>query len=281
MRTTRFSRRLAGYGLALAALSLLAPASARAQYAAPDLDRTAIGEKYRFEVSGTLWNPTLYGLISSEQFKLVGSDIDVVKDLGYETTRFRDLRVVLRPSKKSKFRFQYTPIRYEANTILRRDIVFNGIKFPVQVPVESEFSWKVMRFGYEYDFIYRDRGFVGMLLDVRYTQFNAEISTSSSLLNERQFTSAKAPLPALGLVGRGYVLPNLAINFEVSGLVLPHINEDYEANYFDWDINGTFNVTNNVGIQVGWRKLSNFLRIENDLGDLKFQGMWFGAAVRY
>ena len=64
-------------------------------------------------------------------------------------------------------------------------------------------------------------------------------------------------------------------------LTLPRINGDYEASYFDWDLNGTFNVTNNVGIQVGWRKLSNFLRIENDLGDLKFQGMWFGAAIRY
>ena len=240
-----------------------------------------LAKKYHFEVSGILWNPSPSGLFSSEQFKLVGSDIDIVKDLGYETTRFKDLRVVLRASKKSKFRFQYTPIRYEANTILKRDLIFNGIKFPVQVPVETEFAWKVMRFGYEYDFIYRDRGFIGMLLDVRYTQFDAELSTASSLLNERQFTSAKAPLPALGMVGRGYVLPNLAINFEVSGLTLPRINGDYEASYFDWDLNGTFNVTNNVGIQVGWRKLSNFLRIENDLGDFKFQGMWFGAAVRY
>ena len=281
MRTHGFWQRLAGYGLAVAAFTLLVPASARAQYTAPDLTTGAIGEKYHFEVSGILWNPSPGGLFSSEQWQVIGSDIDIVKDLGYETTRFKDLRVVLRPSKKSKFRFQYTPIRYEASTILKRDLIFNGIKFPVQVPIESEFVWKVMRFGYEYDFIYRDRGFVGMLLDVRYTQFDAEISTASSLLNERQFTSAKAPLPALGMIGRGYVLPNLAINFEVSGLTLPRINGDYEASYFDWDLNGTFNVTNNVGIQVGWRKLSNFLRIENDLGDLKFQGMWFGAAIRY
>ena len=26
---------------------------------------------------------------------------------------------------------------------------------------------------------------------------------------------------------------------------------------------------------------NTFLAIENDTGDLKFQGMWFGAAVRY
>ena len=27
----------------------------------------------------------------------------------------------------------------------------------------------------------------------------------------------------------------------------------YLANYFDWDVHGTVNFTNNVGIQIGWR----------------------------
>jgi hypothetical protein len=66
MRTSGFWQRLAGYGLAVAALTLLVPASARAQYKAPDLTSGAIGEKYHFEVSGILWTPSLSGLISSE-----------------------------------------------------------------------------------------------------------------------------------------------------------------------------------------------------------------------
>ena len=118
---------------------------------------------------------------------------------------------------------------------------------------------------------------VGVLLEARYTQFTAELNSAINT----EFTTARAPLPALGVVGRGYVLPNLAINFEVTGFRLPEFDKRYEATYFDWDINGTVNVTNNVGLQVGWRKLTNFLRIENDLGDLRFQGLWFGAAVRY
>ena len=44
---------------------------------------------------------------------------------------------------------------------------------------------------------------------------------------------------------------------------------------------GTVNLTRNLGMQVGWRRLTTYLNIERDIGDLKFQGMWFGAAVRY
>ena len=40
-------------------------------------------------------------------------------------------------------------------------------------------------------------------------------------------------------------------------------------------------MTNNVGLQVGWRKMTTYLRVEKDLGDLAFKGLWFGAAARF
>jgi hypothetical protein len=269
--------------LAALAASVLIPATATAQYRAPDASPGAIGEKYHVEVAGNFWNPTLFGKISSEQFDIIGSDIDVVRDLGYQQTRFRDLRIVLRPSKKNRFKIQYTPIHYEAATTLTRTITFNGINFNISAPIQSEVNWKVLRIGYEYDFFYASRGFIGALIEARYTTFDAKLSTNSPLLATQQteFTQAKAPLPAIGIVGRGYPLKEVAVNFEMSMFRLPAIDPKYDANYFDWDINGTVNVTNNVGLQVGWRKMSTYLRVEKDLGDLAFKGLWFGAAVRF
>jgi hypothetical protein len=282
---TRFSALTprAGRVLSLAAALILAPAVASAQYSAPRMTTEALGERYHFEISGTLWNPALFGVISSEQFGLIGSNIDFVGDLGFEKTRFKDLRIVLRPGKKSKFRIQYTPVQYTAASTLRREIVFNGQRFPVSVPVESEFAWKVWRVGYEYDFIYKPRGYVGFLLEARATEMTAELTTASPLLQTQlsEFTQARAPLPAIGVVGRAYVVPEVAVNFEVSGFRLPDIDPKYQANYFDWDLSGTVNLTNYVGVQVGWRRMSTFLAVESDQGDLKFQGMWFGAAIRY
>jgi hypothetical protein len=268
---------------ASAAGLLALPAVARAQYSAPDTNSGAVGEKYHVEIAANFWNPTVFGKISSTQFDIIGSDVDVVRDLGYQQTRFRDLRIVLRPSKKSRFKIQYTPIRYESQTTLTRTIVFNGINFNVSAPIKSEFDWKVLRLGYEYDFYYAPRGFIGALVEARYTQFDATLSTNSPLLATQQveFTEAKMPLPAVGIVGRAYPLKELAINFEMSMFRLPNLDPKYEANYFDWDINGTVNVTNNVGLQIGWRKMTNYLRVEKDIGDLAFKGIWFGAAVRF
>jgi hypothetical protein len=261
----------------LSGLALLVPVLARAQYSAPEMTSDAVGEKYHVEASGTLWNPTVAGQVSSEQFGIIGSNIDFINDLGYTQTRFKDLRLVLRPTRKAKFRVQYTPVRYEAETTLLRDIVFNGQRFPVSLPIQSSFDWKVLRLGYEYDFLYRSRGFVGMLLEGRYTQMTTRLN--SPVVSE--FSEEKAPLPALGVVGRAYVLPRVAINFEVSGFKLPNVSPKYQAKYFDWDIHGTVNLNNYVGVEAGWRRMTTDLVIKHDTGNIKFQGLWFGAAVRY
>jgi hypothetical protein len=217
-------------------------------------------------------------VISSQRLGIIGSDIDFIDDLGFERTRFKDMRIVLRPGRKSRFRIQYTPVEYEAETNLRRDLVFNGQKFPLALPVQSEFDWKVWRIGYEYDVFYHERGFVGVLLEGRYTQMTARLA--SPLMTE--YTKVSAPLPAIGLVGRAYVLPEVALNFEMSMFRVPEgAIPDVEANYYDWDIHGTVNLSRHVGLQVGWRRMTNFLTVEQDTGDVKFQGLWFGGALRY
>ena len=282
--STQQASRRSGVLIASALVTMLVvPAVARAQYSAPGLSTSAVGEKYHIEVSGTLWNPDLFGMISSEQFGQVGTTIDFLDDLGYAKTRFKDLRIVLRPSRKAKLRVQYTPIEYEAETRFTRNIVFNGINFPVAVPVESSFAWKVWRLGYQYDFVSRSRGSVGMLLEVRQTQADARLKTNSPLFSPAidEFSMVRAPLPAFGVVGRAYPVQALALNFEVSGFRLPDVDPKYQAKYFDWDINGTYNFTNNFGVQLGWRKMTTFLLVERDLGDVKFQGTWFGGVVRY
>lgn len=257
--------------------ALLAPSAAAAQAGDPIPSTRAIGEEYHIEVSGSLWRPSVSGIISSEQFGIVGSKIDFVTDLGFKTERFKDVRLVLRPGKKHRFRFQYTPVTYAVESSLKREIVFNGIKYPVNVPIQSTFDWKVLRAGYEFDFLYTDRGFLGILIEARYTEMGA--SLRSPLNNES--STAKLPLPALGLVGRAYPIKNVSITAEVSGFKLPDIDEDYDANYLDLDIYGTINFTRYFGIQAGWRRMNTYLKAENDTGDFKFQGIWFGGAIRY
>jgi hypothetical protein len=262
----------------LMAIVLMVPSVAAAQYGAPELNTGIPAEQYHFEVSGTIWNPNVSGIVSSQRLGIIGSNVDFVDDLGFERTSFKDLRIVLRPSTKSRFRIQYTPIEYTAETNLKRDLVFNGQKFPLALPVQSEFDWKVWRLGYEYDFLYKERWFVGVLLEARLTEMTAELASPL----QTEFTKVRAPLPAIGFVGRAYPIPELAINFGMSMFRVPSETfPDVQANYYDWDIHGTFNVNRYVGVQVGWRRLTNYLTVEDDSADVKFQGLWFGGALRY
>lgn len=238
---------------------------------------TPPGENYRVEISGGLWRPAPHGTVASEQFGIAGSQIDFVSDLDFTTINFGDGRLVLRPGRKHKLRVQYTPVSYSTEATLDRDIVFNGILYPVNVPVNSTFDWKVWRFGYEFDFIYTDRGYLGLLLEGRYTQMGASLTSPVSA----ESTKARAPLPAIGAVARVYPLPILSITAEVSGLKIPEIDEKYEANYADIDVYGTLSVTRNFGVQAGWRRMTTFLKIEDDQGDIKFQGFWLGGTIRF
>lgn len=265
----------------LCLLVLLSASPAFAQYAGRGgLSDPATGETYRVEIGGFLWNPTPTLLVRSESLEIIGDQIDFVNDFEIDNATFRQLRVALRPARKHKFRFEYTPIRYNNDeATLRRSIVFNGQRFDLALPVIADMKWNAMRFGYEWDFIYRDRGFLGLLLEAKYTDIEASLENR---IVGREFARARAPIPAIGLIGRVYVVPNVAITGEFSGFKLPEtIDEDYQGRFYDFDLYGTLNFSDNFGVQAGYRSLTVFYRVELDEGDLKMKGLYFGGVVRF
>jgi len=253
---------------------------ASAQYGAHPLSDPATGETYHVEIGGYLWNPTPDISITSQSLTrdALGTPIDFVKDLGIEQTRFKQLKVVLRPARKHKLRFEYTPISYEAVGTLKREIVFNGQRYNIALPISSDLQWKAYRFVYEYDFVYRDRGFAGLLLETKYTDVRAELTN----LVVDEFVSAKAPIPTVGLIGRAYVAPNISITGELSGLGTGGLfGDDYSAHYIDFDLYGTVNFNDHVGTQVGYRTFNVFYHVKRDEGELLLKGFYFGGVARF
>jgi hypothetical protein len=260
----------------LAGLLLLpfVPATASAQNGR---SKPVLGEDYHFETTFAWWKPSLFGSVSSDRLDLIGSRVDLVDDLGFGEARFKNLRFTLRPGRKHKVRFQYTPLTYEASGVLARQVTFAGHVFDAALPIDSKLSWKVWRLGYEWDFLYRPRGYLGVVVEARKTELTAELAS----LAVSGSVAAEAPLPAIGVVTRVYVLPDLAVNFELTGFKMPEINGEYQGTYMDMDISATVNFTNNFGASFGWRMLDTNIRVNQDFGDLKFSGFWFGGAVRY
>ena len=258
---------------------MLAAVPASAQYGARDASDPAIGEKYHVEFGGALFSPSPTLLITSEGLGIPGDEIDFVREFGLETQTFKQMRIVLRPARKHKFRYEFIPISYEKEATLSRSFVFNGQRYNVSLPVLAELKWSAMRFSYEYDFVYQDRGYFGLVLDLKYTDVEAALTNA---LVGRQFAHATAPIPAIGGTGRVYVVPNVSITGEFTLFKLPDsIDEDYRASYYDFDLYGTFNFNHHIGVQGGFRRLSVFYEIERDTGAMKMKGLYFGFAARF
>ncbi|HVB37293.1 MAG TPA: hypothetical protein VND92_02105 [Vicinamibacterales bacterium] len=273
------SRSVRPYVCAAALLALLPVRPAAAQYAPAGTGNAATGETYHIEFGAGLWNPTPTITISSESLGIIGSNIDFVTDLGVQQTRFPEFNLVLRPARKHKFRISYIPIKYQSQATLTRDIVFNGIKYTIGLPVTSTLDWKAWRFGYEYDFISRDRGFAGVIAEAKYTEVTATVASAV----DTEYTQAKAPIPAVGGIVRVYVVPNISITGEATGFKLPgSIQKGDSGQYIDIDIYGTVNFTNNIGAQVGWRSLDVQYSVNTgDSGDFTLRGLYFGAVARF
>ena len=280
-------------GLFLTYLVMLMPTAAQAQFAATPFSDPATGERYHVEAAGALWNPTPTLIVAREALGIVGSQIDAVTDLGIQKKRIGELRFVLRPGRKHKFRINYLPMTYTAQANVRREFTFNGIRYGINLPVATDLSWKTWQVGYEYDFLYRDRWFVGFVMQAKLTDvsliFNSPITPASQpgvkCADQPDVVAhacVRAPIPAVGGIARVYVVPNISITGELVGFKIPeNIDERYQAHYFDFDLYGTVNFNDYVGAQVGYRSLDVGYLIEKDRGDFKMKGLYFGGVVRY
>ncbi len=260
--------RLIAVAICLCATTLLPGAPAQAQ------NNTNIGE---FSVN--FWMPTPE--ITIQSGALTGAtggtvtDIDFVDEFGIEDKSFPEFRFAV--GRSHKFRFGYVPIKYEADAIIQRRITFRGQTFNVGVPASTEIKWDLWRFGYEWDFVSMDKGYFGVVGELKYNKMEASIT--SPALTSTAATEQNAPVPTIGLAGRGYVHPKVAISSEFTGLKVN--SSEFEAKFADFDINGMVTFGRHIGVQGGYRSVTVDYVIDDDIGDLEMKGPYIGAVVKF
>jgi hypothetical protein len=271
------------YRLVAGAIAMVAAlaAPARAQYQPRTIPSPASGEDFHVEGGINFWNPvsdlTIQSSGSGALAGIVGTTIDAKTDLGFVDHQVRAFSVMARPAPAHKIRFEYMPIEFDASSTLNRTIDFNGQRYQVGLPVNSALDWKLYRFGYEYDFIRRDSGFGGVIAEVKYT--DVKVSLASPVISE--FAEAHAPIPALGGIGRYYIVPTVAVTGEFTIFKLPTIQDQYSGHYTDLNIYGTVNFTKSVGVQGGFRSTDFGYLVKEDTGAFTLKGIYFGVVARY
>ncbi len=258
---------------------LTVPSTVSAQYR--PVESGAIGENYHIEGSFNWWNAEPSLIVNSESLGILGTDIDLITDLGIEKHTLPVLNITLKPGRKHRLRFQRLPISYETDAHrVTRSFVFNGQLYTVGLPVTTTVDFTTYGFGYQYDFLYFSRGFVGAGVGLKYTNVDVDLQSPIG----REFISATAPIPAISFGGRGYVTRNLSIDGELALFRIPDsLGEQLEGDgsYTDFDLHGTYNFNKYVGAQLGYRRTSIFYDVDLDTGDLQFKGWYFGGVIRY
>ncbi|HUQ88859.1 MAG TPA: hypothetical protein VM096_14980 [Vicinamibacterales bacterium] len=262
---------------------LAAPPLAHAQYRPVPAERGGIAENYHIEGAYGWWNASPELFVNSESLGILGTEVNLVGDLGIEKHRLGKFDLVLKPSKKHRFKYQHLPIKYTTDAFpVHRSFIFNGQLYNIGLPVTTSVDFSSDSFAYEYDFIHMPWGFIGASINMKLTTI--DVSLVSPIQREPEFFKQVAPIPAFGFAGRGYVTPNLSIDGEFSFFRIPQSLEeqlDGDGSYNDFDLHGTYNFNKYVGAQLGWRKTTMFYQAEHDSGDLKFTGLYFGGVVRY
>jgi len=235
-------------------------------------------EDYHVELGAVFWTPSPEVLVSVGSLGVIGSEIDFVNDFGIQDKTFTEFRATLKPGRKHKIRFQYVPISYDGATILQRDIVFAGRVFRLNIPASAALDWKLWRFGYEWDFISRERGYVGLIGELKYNDVKAEIGALGTVSIGEQ----RAPIPALGITGRGYIGRFVSITGEFTGFKLPDsFNQEFVVEFWDFDLYGTVNIGRHVGVQGGYRSIDAHYLVDQDVGQLNLKGLYLGGVVRF
>lgn len=268
--------------LSLLCVFLLAagPGAAHGQSSRSSASKPAIGENYHVEFAGVYLKPEPSLTVTVGSVDLPGTEIDGVTDLGFTKSRFYEIRLVVRPAKKHKFLFNRLPIKYEAESVLQREITYNGVVYQVGIPVQSRLEYKSLRFAYEYDFVYRNRGFVGFIVGADLAEVSGSID--SPLLHGS--AKEKTPTPLLGGIARVYVLSNVSVTAKVLGFKLPEsIDRErrYSLRLFDVDVYGTLNFSDNFGVQGGYRSFNVTYRVKEDSGDLLVKGFYISGVARF
>jgi hypothetical protein len=266
--------------LGLTVLAVFAAAPASAQYRPYRAPAGATGESWHVEFGIGTWSPGPVFTVNGANGEVAGVDVAAQGDLGLQGRLLKEFILVIRPAKKHKFRIAYEPISYSATTALARTIVFDGQTFESGATVATSVDWQSYKLGYEYDFIYRPRFFVGVIAEVRHDIVTVSMSSPPAAGSSR----VRTPFPMLGGIVRIYPLSDVSLTAEFTGMKLPSSVRNltgYDGHAFDLDLYATFNFSNNFGIRSGYRSMNVYYEWETSHDDLTRRGPYVMGLLRF
>lgn len=201
----------------IAVMMALFMASASLLYAQNDFD------EYKVRIYG-FWfysNPS-----GSFQDAATGGRIDLQKDFGFSSYSTFAGKLDWKFTRKNHFYVTGASFDQSRQSVLQRTIVFQGQTFNVGVVTKANLNAPLIAPGYQYDFIRRRRGHLGVAVQFDIFNSSASLFAAAQVNNNNQVISAKksllAPIPVAGPEFRFYLMdsPRLFVEGNVLGMYL-------------------------------------------------------------
>lgn len=217
------------------------------------------------EVEGRYWFTNLDSSFKSSSTSIVGTEVDLVDDLGIDDKRnFWEGRISLNLG-GSKLRYAYMPMSWSGSKHITKSVVFAGKTYSASTKVDTELDVKYHRLGYEYDLVNTHDNKLGVIFDVKYFVIDANVKADALGFNESE--SVKAPVPTIGLAMQAALPLTLNVGAEATGIKLG------KGKYlFDGEARFSVHPVSFVTATLAYRVLKIHLEEGDDMGEIKLKG---------
>ncbi|MFC1709692.1 hypothetical protein ACFL2J_06530 [Candidatus Omnitrophota bacterium] len=228
------------------------------------------------ELEGRYWITGLKSHAKVTENALIGTDIDLVDDLGMGAEDFPEVRLKWNTGPNSMLRFAYTQVSYGGDKNIERTITFAGQTYTVGALTSSELEVNYYRLGWAWQFINiaDDTIKAGLLLDAK--AFMLDVSLDAPSLGFSEAEDFAIVLPTIGGILDINLGEKLNLFFEASGLPSAGYGHLYDA-----EIGIKFIPIKNLSIIAGYRVIDIELEDDNNYGEMDITGPFFGATFRF
>jgi len=175
---------------------------------------------------GRYWFTTLDSNVTYNDV-LVGTEIDLIDDLGVEDSKaFTEGRIALKMGKHN-LRYSYAKLSWKGDKALSRTINFGGETYAATTQVNSTLDIGYHRLGYEYDLFDTLSNKIGLIFDIKYLDLNVNIKAAVGGTDKT--LSSQIPIPTIGAIVKINMPALFSVTAEATGITLGSTGYLYDA----------------------------------------------------
>lgn len=215
---------------------------------------------------------TVYGVPSTERFSIGlggfiadqntdtrldtslgnGTDIDLENDLSLDSSgTFFRADGYYRFNRKHRLDFSVYDLSRDGNTQINKQIQFGDQTFNINTQVSSELDLLILKGGYTYTFLQRDRGNLGVSLGL-YTA-DTKIKLSGPSQGNVESRSITTILPVIGLRGEYEIAPKWTLRG--SGQLFKFEIDNIDGSFSDLYAGVDYKLTDRFALGLGYNKV--------------------------